>query len=93
MMFTLNEKELDKLEAWKKKVIAEGVELQKKERDKIDPAFLDCYECCWEMGYPYTGAVGGQFEFTFTPTSIGTVCMVFDHVTKQKLDLTDYGSW
>lgn len=40
-----------------------------------------------------TGAIGGRFTFSFTETSLGTVEKVTDEVTKEVLDLTDYGSW
>jgi hypothetical protein len=40
-----------------------------------------------------TGAIGGRFQYTFTPNSIGLVIKVVDLVTKQELDITDYESW
>jgi hypothetical protein len=36
------------------------------------------------------GAIGGQFTFTFTNTSIGQICTIIDCVSKKELDLTDY---
>lgn len=35
----------------------------------------------------YSGAIGGQFSFVFTPTSIGTFCKITDG--EEYLDLTD----
>lgn len=40
-----------------------------------------------------TGAIGGRFTFSFTATSLGTIEKVVDNVTKEELDLTDYGSF
>lgn len=39
----------------------------------------------------YSGAVGGQFSFTFTPTSIGMIAKVTDG--KDELDITDISNW
>jgi len=38
----------------------------------------------------YTGAIGGRFTYSFTPTSIGMIVIVEDCITKQGIDLTDY---
>ncbi len=40
----------------------------------------------------YAGAVGGEYTFCFTPTSIGTVIKV-KHATGAELDLSDYENW
>jgi hypothetical protein len=39
----------------------------------------------------YSGAIGGQFSYVFTPTSIGMAVSITDG--KDKLDLTDYDLW
>lgn len=36
------------------------------------------------------GAIGGQFTFEFTNTSIGQIQRVSDCVSKETLDLTEY---
>lgn len=41
----------------------------------------------------YTGAIGGRFTFSFTPTSLGEVIKVTDSITNETLDLSDYDSW
>ncbi len=45
----------------------------------------------WSETLPdvYTGAVGGRFTYSFTPTSIGTFITVTDCITKKELDLSD----
>jgi len=43
-----------------------------------------------EKEVKYVGAIGGQFTFTFTPTSIGTIKTIIDNVSGEKCDLTDY---
>lgn len=41
---------------------------------------------------PYTGATGGELEYCFFPTSLGTVIKV-KHPSGDELDVTDYASW
>lgn len=38
----------------------------------------------------YTGAIGGRYTYSFTPTSLGVVIKVTDYVTKEVIDLSDY---
>lgn len=40
-----------------------------------------------------TGAIGGQFTFSFTPTNLGTVTEITDSISGEKIDVTDYESW
>jgi hypothetical protein len=46
-----------------------------------------------EKKVAYTGAIGGQFTFSFFPTTLGCVCKVTDEVSKEVLDVSDYESW
>lgn len=39
----------------------------------------------------YSGAIGGQFSFVFTQTSLGLITVVKDQ--ESELDLTDYDFW
>jgi hypothetical protein len=41
----------------------------------------------------YTGAIGGQFTFEFTNTSLGQIASVYDNVSKERLVLTDFDTW
>ncbi len=41
----------------------------------------------------YTGAIGGRYTYTFTPTSVGMIVNVIDCVTKEKLDISNYEDW
>lgn len=38
-------------------------------------------------------AIGGQFTYSFTPTSLGDVVKVKCGFTGQEIDLSDYDSW
>ena len=46
-----------------------------------------------EKRIEYTGAIGGQFTWGFTPTTIGTIVSITDNVSKETLDVTDYDEW
>jgi hypothetical protein len=41
----------------------------------------------------YTGAIGGQFTWSFTPTTLGCVCKVKDNISGEELDVSDYDMW
>lgn len=41
----------------------------------------------------YTGASGGRYTFSFTPTTLGTVAHVKDCITKEELTLTNFDNW
>lgn len=42
----------------------------------------------------YSGAIGGRFTYSFTPTSIGVGISVTDGLEqKDTINLTDYESW
>lgn len=41
----------------------------------------------------YVGAIGGRITYSFTPTTLGTVVKVYDELTKDEIDLTEYEKW
>jgi hypothetical protein len=90
--FTLSDEEEVKYEAWKAEVRKRAIKKQK-EQIKETHEFYRFYKTSWEMGYPYTGTIGGGTTFEFTPTGLGTVVRVKDAITGEELDLTDYDFW
>lgn len=42
---------------------------------------------------PYTGAIGGQFTYSFSPNNLGLVTKVKNELTGEVLDVTDYSDW
>lgn len=46
-----------------------------------------------EKQVEYCGAIGGQFTFTFTRTSLGQISTIIDCVSKEELTLTDFDEW
>jgi len=93
MKFELDDEQVKKYEIWAKEVALKGVALQKKQlaEQGISPGYT--HISCWESGYPYTGAIGGEITFCFSPTSLGVCVVVTDQVTGEEINLTDYGSW
>lgn len=49
----------------------------------------------WRVTRPkkYSGAAGGRYTFSFTPTGLGESVTVTDYFGGDKLDLTDYDNW
>jgi len=41
----------------------------------------------------YAGAIGGQYSYEFTPTSIGTVFKIKCSICNNELNLTNYENW
>jgi hypothetical protein len=87
--FTVTVGQYEKVEKWLDEQNVKAVEIQRKKHKNPDPI----YEMCWEMGLPYCGAIGGEVSYEFSPTSLGD-CLVVKHaVTKEELNITDYGAW
>ncbi len=38
----------------------------------------------------YTGAIGGRYTYSMTPTTLGCVYIVRDNLLKEDCDITDY---
>lgn len=89
MKFELNVDQVVKYNLWRAEVAAKGVEKQKAEVKNPDYMHITC----WEMGYPYTGAIGGEISFIFAPNGIGECVSAKDSVTGEEINLTDYESW
>lgn len=48
----------------------------------------------WKKTKPVSrAAMGEQYTYCFTPTSLGTIVVVRCGITNTKIDLTDYESW
>ena len=74
-MFTLSEKQKEQINEWVKIQESAFIEKQKQNIDESDPFYEIC-KSCWEDGYPYTGAIGGDLKYSFIPTSLGTLVEV-----------------
>jgi hypothetical protein len=88
--FSLTNDQIVKLDEWMKKQNADAVAAQRANPPDVP---LPLLESCWEDGFPYGGAIGGGFTFSFTPTSIGVVVKVHNVMTDDVLDLTDWELW
>ena len=90
LVFGLDKTQRQKLSTWIDEQNANAVAAQ-----KADPPDVprDLLESCWEDGYAYGGAIGGNLTYAFTPTSLGVVTKVTDSLTGETIDLSDYEDW
>lgn len=40
-----------------------------------------------------TGVIGGQFSYSYTPTTLGTVIVIRDNISGETKDITNYSLW
>lgn len=78
------------------KTLSKWVEEQDKiaisiQKETMHPAEWEELTCNGE--YPYYGTSGGEVEYKFVPTGLGTVLKVFHKFTKEEIDLTEYDNW
>ena len=90
--FRLLDSEYQKIVDWEVEQNRIAVEDQKKRILPGDMAY-DTAKDCWDLGFPYAGAIGGGLTYSFTPTAIGVTIVVEHAFTKAKLDATDYSVW
>lgn len=88
-MFKLTEEQNNILSKWVKEQQEKAIEIQK--QIIKNPNLI--IQQCWEDGYPYTGASGGDLTYMFTPTSLGIVVKVKYGLTEEIIDLSDYENW
>lgn len=89
--FTLSPEQLVKLNDWIDLQNSKAVDMQRANPPQGVP--LDLLESCWEDGFPYSGAIGGNLTYSFTPTSIGVIVNIKHGNTGQDIDLTEYDLW
>lgn len=84
MKFELTPGQVAAFEAWR-------VEVQKRGAAKQRSTDPDAPQLSADA--PYTGAIGGAFTFSFTPTSVGDVVTVCDSITDETIDISEYDQW
>lgn len=89
--FSLSSEQVRRLDEWISAQNQKAVNAQKANPPRGVP--LDLLESYWEDGFPYSGATGGCFTYSFTPTSIGVVVSVYNSHTGGTIDLTNYATW
>jgi hypothetical protein len=92
MKFELTGTEIARVDEWLETVVYPIMIAEQKQRHEesgTKPSAI--MASCWEMGFPYSGAIGGALTYCFSPTSIGMVTIV--KCGDMELNLTDYGSW
>lgn len=78
--FTLNQNQELKLSTWINEQDKKVMEEQNKNKEN-------------PRNHPYYGCSGGEYTYSFTPTSLGTIRRVTNNYTKESIDLTEYGDW
>lgn len=86
--FSFTDEEIEQIEAWLEEQEKIMMEHQKATITKDDPNYM-WYQISWEGGYAYTGAIGADHSFVFTPTSIGTLRSVQHSGTGNQLHFND----
>ena len=84
--FTLNRTEQAAVNEWTASLRAEIMAIQKK------GSAGTCFEDIM-TDEPYYGATGGGLTYAFTPTSLGTICVVTEAITKKTLNVAEATNW
>lgn len=84
--FGLNRAEQGAVDEWTASLRAEIMSIQK--RGSAGTGFEDIM-----ADEPYYGATGGGLTYAFTPTSLGTICVVTEAITKKSLNVADATDW
>jgi hypothetical protein len=86
-MFALSESQQRKIDKWILEVI--NPKLLEKARNG-EPGYWIIED--EGTAYAYAGAIGGEYTYKFTPTSLGVIIQV-EHFIGEKIDVTDYELW
>lgn len=89
MKFEISIEDHHRIHDWRMKEVYPEIIAQQKERAGDTPSVIE--KDCWDQGYPYGGAIGGDLTYSFTPTSLGLVTEV--ECYGKKLNLTNYEDW
>ena len=84
--FSLNRAEQGAVDEWIASLRAEIMPIQK--RTMADTPFQDIIS-----DEPYYGATGGGITYAFLPTSLGTICVVTESITKKSLNVAEATNW
>ena len=84
--FSLNVAEQGAVNEWAASLRAEIMLIQKKTLTGIDFGDIISNE-------PYYGAAGGGLTYAFIPTSLGTICIVTEAITKKSLNVAEATNW
>jgi len=100
-VFRLSESQLARLKRWMLEIDTKLATNQSETgklfygKNKLSPRIIRLIRESIERGEPapYYGASGGAYEYSFVPTSIGTVIKVKNVVSGDIIDLSEYEDW
>lgn len=88
-MFELTENQNKVLKDWMFKQNKIALDQQNKELD--DPFYK--FNQSVNDGFAFSGTIGSDLTYCFTPTSLGTIIKVKNLLTSNEIDLTEYEKW
>lgn len=67
----------------------------KKQRELVQPDndMYKTYKEAWDNGEVYAGAIGGQFSYEISHTSLGATCVIKCNLTNMRENLTNFDLW
>lgn len=68
------------------------IHIDEVEKKKLDE-WLEKHQAETDHTRRYAGAIGGTMTYSFTHTSIGTICRVKCSFCNEPFDFTNYDSW
>lgn len=91
--FTINDEEQKVINDWLESLKPEIMAIQRKSYEAQGE--LEYYNTHLSLDgkYPYYGACGGGITYKFIPTSLGTILVVEETITKKELNVTDALGW
>lgn len=88
MKFEISLEKLSEIAKWLEEINTKALEKQKENLTEEEYDYLTL-----NGKFLYTGAIGGNITYSFTPTSLGMVIKIKEAITEEELDITDYDSW
>ena len=87
-MFSVTKEQDAKIHEWLKTVVYPPIVAEQRKNPEIAMWIVKGKD---GIEYPYSGAIGGDITYSFTPTSLGTCLKVTSF--GQELDITEYDQW
>ena len=93
MKVEYSEEDMCKIDPWQKEQDAKAVEIQKRQFEQRGEEPSEFVKDCWESGFPYAGAIGGEYVLEISFTSLGHIYIMKNKITGEELNLTNYEDW
>lgn len=91
MQFIVTESQQEKIKIWAAE--QDAIYLAKQREEVASGKVRGFAARLIAAGEPYYGAIGGELEYCFCPTSLGDVLVVKHNGTNAEINVTDFESW